>query len=63
MAAVAWVLDPTWAPSVIISAPVLNDNMTWSVDQRRHAIRYVTEINRDAILKDFVNKLEIFNAT
>ncbi|SVB17276.1 uncharacterized protein METZ01_LOCUS170130 [marine metagenome] len=37
--------------------------MTWSVDQRRHAIRYVTEINRDAILKDFINKLETFNTT
>ena len=57
MAAVAW------APSVIISSPVLNDNMTWSVDQRRHVIRYVTEINRDAILKDFINKLETFNTT
>ena len=63
MAAVAWAIEPTWAPSVIISSPVLNDNMTWSVDQRRHAIRYVTEINRDAILKDFINKLETFNTT
>ena len=61
MAAVAWVLDSTWAQSMIISSPVLNDNITWSVDHRRHAIRYVTAINRDAILKDFIKKLELFN--
>ena len=61
MAAVAWVLDSTWTQSVIISSPVLNDNITWSVDHRRHAIRYVTAINRDAILKDFIKKLEVFN--
>ena len=47
----------------ILRDPVLNDNITWSVDQRRHTIRYVTEINRDAILKDFINKLETFNTT
>jgi hypothetical protein len=35
--------------------------MTWSVDQQRHAIRYVTAINRDSILKDFIKKLEVFN--
>jgi inosine-uridine nucleoside N-ribohydrolase len=60
MAPVGWLLDPDWAPSVIVPAPVLTDQMTWSIDRRRHAIRYVTFINRNAILKDFFLKLEAF---
>ncbi len=62
MAAVAWVLDPDWAPSVLLPAPVLSDQMTWSVDRSRHLIRYVTALDRDAILRDFVTKLEAFVA-
>ena len=61
MAAVAWVLNDEWAPSDLISSPILTDNMTWSVDNQRHSIRYVKAINRDAILKDFIEKLEKFN--
>jgi len=60
MAAVAWVLDAHWAQSVLIHSPILSDNATWSVDQSRHLIRYVTEIDRDAIFRDFINKLELF---
>ena len=60
MAAVAWVLDPDWAPSVLVSSPILTDQMTWSVDQQRHQIRYVRQLNRDAIMRDFIDKLEAF---
>jgi inosine-uridine nucleoside N-ribohydrolase len=60
MAAVAWALNPDWAPSVLTSSPVLSEQMTWSVDQRRHSVRYVTELDRDAIMRDFINKLEVF---
>ena len=62
MAAVAWVLDEKWTPTNLIPSPVLSDNMTWSVDQRRHPIKIVSMLNRDAILKDFVEKLEKFNS-
>lgn len=60
MAPVGWLLNPDWAPSVIIPAPVLTDQMTWSTDRRRHAIRYVTYVNRNPILKDFFLKLKGF---
>jgi inosine-uridine nucleoside N-ribohydrolase len=60
MAAVGWLLNPAWAPSVIIPAPVLTEQMTWSVDRRRHPIRYVTYIDRNPILKDFFLKLKAF---
>ncbi|QOZ69467.1 nucleoside hydrolase [Bradyrhizobium arachidis] len=63
MAAVGWLLDPAWAPSVIIPAPVITDQMTWSVDRRRHPIRYVTYVDRNPILKDFFVKLRDFAAS
>ncbi|QPF81908.1 nucleoside hydrolase [Bradyrhizobium genosp. L] len=60
MAPVGWLLNPAWAPSVIVPSPVLTDQMTWSIDRRRHPIRYVTFIDRNAILKDFFLKLRAF---
>lgn len=62
MAAVGYLLDPSWAPSSIIAAPVLNDPPTWSIDTTRHAIRYVHYVDRDAILTDFYDKLAAFAA-
>lgn len=62
MAPVGWLLDPVWAPSVIVPAPILTDQLTWSIDRRRHPIRYVTSINRNAILRDFFLKLAAFAA-
>ena len=62
MAPVGWLLNPVWAPSVIVPAPILTDQMTWSIDRRRHAMRYVTSINRNAILRDFFLKLAAFAA-
>jgi len=61
MAAVAWVLSEDWAPSHIISSPILTEQTTWSFDHSRHLIRYVHQINRDAIMKDFFEKLEVFS--
>ena len=58
MAAVAWLLDANWAPSVLVPTPILTDNTTFSVDLGRHLMRYVTHVDRDAILRDFIGKLE-----
>ena len=58
MAAVAWLLDASWAPSVLVPTPILTDNTTFSVDLGRHLMRYVTYVDRDAILRDFIGKLE-----
>lgn len=59
MAAVGWVLDPQWAPSVLTHTPILTDSVTWSTDRSRHLMRYVTQINRDLILRDFFEKLAL----
>jgi inosine-uridine nucleoside N-ribohydrolase len=61
MAAVAWLINEEWTPTNIIPSPILSDNMTWSVDNRRHSIKIVTMLNRDEIIKDFIFKLERFN--
>lgn len=58
MAAVAWILDPEWAPSVLVPTPILTDQMTYSTDLSRHPMRYVTHVRRDPILRDFIGKLE-----
>lgn len=60
MAAVAWLLDASWLPSVVVSTPILTDQITWSVDHSRHAMRYVTHVDRDPIMKDFFAKLAAF---
>lgn len=63
MAPVGWLLNSDWAPSVIVPAPILSDQITWSVDRGRHPIRYVTFVDRDPILKDFFVKLKSFAAS
>ncbi len=60
MGAVAWVLSEKWAPSCIISSPILTEQSTWSFDPSRHPVRYIYQIDRDAIMKDFFEKLESF---
>tara|TARA_Y100001970_G_scaffold93702_1_gene118122 strand:+ start:4388 stop:5299 length:912 start_codon:yes stop_codon:yes gene_type:complete len=60
MGAVAWVLSEKWAPSCIISSPILTEQSTWSFDHSRHPVRYIYQIDRDAIMKDFFEKLESF---
>lgn len=57
MAPVGWLIDPSWAPSVLVSTPVLTDSITWSVDRSRHLMRYVYKVERDSILRDFFAKL------
>lgn len=60
MAAVAWLLDPAWTPSVLIPTPILTDQVTYSLDRSRPPMRYVTYVDRDAILRDFIGKLRAF---
>jgi inosine-uridine nucleoside N-ribohydrolase len=62
MAPVGWLLDPDWAPTVVVPTPILTDQVTWSVDRRRPPMRYATIIKRDPILRDFFSKLERFAA-
>lgn len=58
MAPVAWLLNADWAPSALVPTPILTDQLTYSVDRRRHLMRYVTYIHRTPVMRDFFAKLE-----
>jgi hypothetical protein len=60
MAAVGWLLDDKWAPSVLGHTPIMTDNITYSEDRGRHLLRYVTYVDRNPILQDFFARLEAF---
>jgi hypothetical protein len=40
-----------------VHSPILNDDLTWSHAPRRHLIREVLSVDRDAIFGDFFAKL------
>jgi inosine-uridine nucleoside N-ribohydrolase len=60
MAAIAWLIEPDWVPTVLMPSPVLTSEVTWSVDRRRHQIRCATFVHRDPIMRDFFARLEAF---
>jgi inosine-uridine nucleoside N-ribohydrolase len=60
MATIAYLLDNSWTPNTLIHSPRLTSEKTWSIDQRRHLIRYVYYVQRDPIFKDFFQKLAGF---
>ncbi len=62
MAPVAWLINPDWAPTVVVQTPILTDQVTWSVDRTRAPMRYATFVKRDPILRDFFSKLRLFAA-
>jgi inosine-uridine nucleoside N-ribohydrolase len=58
IAAVAWLVNPAWVPTVLRHSPIPEDSLRWSFDDRRPIIREAVEVNRDAILGDLFRKLE-----
>ena len=57
VAAVAYLIHPGWTPANLVHSPVLTDQVTWSVDQSRHFIKTVTQVDRDGIFRDLFEKL------
>lgn len=57
VAAIAWLVNPDWVPTSLVHSPVLTDQMTWSVDTRRHLIRSASFLDRDKIFADLFRKL------
>jgi hypothetical protein len=55
---IAWLLQPDWAQSALVHSPILTSDRTWSHDPRRHLVREVYRIKRDAIFRDLFQKLE-----
>ncbi|MGO8671551.1 MAG: nucleoside hydrolase [Capsulimonadaceae bacterium] len=61
IAPIAWLLDAHWIPSVILPAPILTDQHTWSLDPRRPLMREAIGANRDAVFGDLFRKLGPLN--
>ena len=57
LAAVAYLINPGWVKSTMVSSPILNSDFTWSQDTNRHGVRVATEVNRDAIFADFFERI------
>ena len=58
IAAVSWIINSEWVPSVLDHSPILTDQFTWSRNPSRHLIRSVTSIDRDEIFADIFRKLK-----
>ncbi|TDX20679.1 inosine-uridine nucleoside N-ribohydrolase [Buttiauxella sp. BIGb0552] len=54
---VGYVLNPEWFTCQYLAAPLVNDNLNWSFDNRRHQIRVVKFIERDDLFKDLFRKI------
>lgn len=57
IAVVAWLIHADWCPSILVPSPRLSDDARWITDSTRHMIRYVRDIDRDAVFRDLFRKL------
>lgn len=54
---VGYILDRSWFTCQFVPAPLINDNLSWSFDNRRHPIEVVKFIERDNLFIDFFRKI------
>lgn len=57
ISAVAWLIEPKWAPSRIVPGPRLTDSLKYESRPAGHPVRVATHANRDAIFNDLYRKL------
>lgn len=57
IAPIGWLINSNWAPSRVIPSPVLDDEMRYHLDERRHPVREITFLERDAVFRDLFQKL------
>jgi purine nucleosidase len=57
IAAISYLLDPSWTPSHLVHSPIITDQGTWSFDNGRHLIRSAYHVHRDPIFRDVFTKL------
>ena len=61
---IAWMIEPSWVPSHVVSSPVLNNELYWRRDTESYPMREAYGVNRDAIFYDFfkkIDKLKLFS--
>ncbi len=59
----AWLIDPTWVPTMFVPTPALDDNLVWRHLPDRPLMSEATDIDRDAVYRDFFRKLDRHSKT
>jgi inosine-uridine nucleoside N-ribohydrolase len=57
VATIGWLVNSDWAPSHLDHSPIVQPDFRYSIDRRRHLIRVVDQLNRNAIFGDMFRKL------
>ncbi len=57
IAAIAWLVNPEWIYTQLVTSPILTDAGTWSFDPARHLVRSAFYVERDAIFGDLFARL------
>jgi len=58
---IGYVINPDWFSTEIQHAPILTDQVTYSIDGSRHLYRVATYLDRDKIFGDMFKKLQDSN--
>lgn len=55
---IAWLLKADWVPTMMTTSPILNDDLYWEKDDKRHLMLEAHDVQRDEIFRDLYDKLE-----
>ncbi len=54
---IAYMCNPAWCPSTLVSTPFLTQDYKWRINEKRHKMRICNYIYRDAVFGDLFYKL------
>ena len=54
----AWLIDPTWVPTMFLPTPTLDNDLVWQHHPDRPLMSEATDVDRDAVYRDFFRKLD-----
>lgn len=46
---IAWLINPDWVPTTLTTSPVLDDELFWNKNDKRHLMREAHDVQRDEI--------------
>ena len=61
--AVAWLINGRFMSDLLMPSPIPEYDLHWAHNPRRHPIRYVYMVNRDAVFEDLFHKLAAFQVS
>ena len=54
----AWLIDPTWVPTAFVPTPTLDAELKWQHLPGRPLMSEATDVDRDAVYRNFFRKLD-----